>query len=117
VATLIVVRRDAGGTFQHFQTTLAQLGHGVELLWDRRTGERRHHQDPARVERRMGERRADAEVEPVLLDEPRRMERRQQPESRIPERRRAERRQRAPDTWRTLGFVLVRPEPSHERAE
>jgi hypothetical protein len=114
VATLIVVRPDAGGTFQHFQTTLAHLGQGVELLWDRRTGERRHHSAPARVERRRVERRAEAEVEPVFLDEPRRMERRQQAESRIPERRRAERRQRAPDTWQTLGFVLVRRDPAHE---
>jgi hypothetical protein len=109
VATLIVVRRDAGDTFQHFRTALAPLGHGVELLWDRRTGERRHPQDPARVERRTGERRAEAEGEPVFLDEPRRMERRQEAGSRlIQERRRAERRQRAPDTWQTLGFVLVR---------
>jgi len=109
---LIVVRRDAGGTFQHFRTTLAQLGGDVELLWDRRTSERRHHPDPARVERRVGERRAEAEVEPVFLDEPRRAERRQQPEFWMPERRQSERRQRAPETWKALGFVLVQREDS-----
>jgi hypothetical protein len=109
VTTIIVVRRDAHGTFQHFQTTLAQLCGDVELLWDRRTGERRHLEASVPVERRVRERRAvEPEAEPVFLDEPRRIERRQQPESRMSDRRQAERRQHVRDTWRTLGFVLVR---------
>jgi hypothetical protein len=37
-------------------------------------------------------------------------DRRQQSERRMPERRRTERRRRAPDTWGTLGFVVVGPE-------
>jgi hypothetical protein len=41
VSTLTVVRRDAGDTFEHFQTMLARLGHDVALLWDRRMNERR----------------------------------------------------------------------------
>jgi hypothetical protein len=34
VATLILVRRDGSGTFQHFQTLLGRLGADVELLLD-----------------------------------------------------------------------------------
>jgi hypothetical protein len=118
VATLIVVRRNAGGTYQHFQTTLAQLGHGVELLWDRRTGERRHLEASVPMERRIGEHRAaDPEAEAVSFDEPRRAEPRQQPEPWMPERRQSERRQRAPETWQPLGFALVRRDPSYEEPE
>jgi hypothetical protein len=115
VATLIVVRRDAGGTYRHFLTTLARVSRrDVELMWDRRVGDRRHGDAVIPVERRIGERRAaDSESEPVFLDEPRRMERRQHSECRVPDRRQGERRQRLPDTWRTLGFVLV-PRISHE---
>jgi hypothetical protein len=114
VATLIVVRRDASDTFRTFKE-LAQCGAfsgDVELLLDRRMSERRRGEATSvAVERRVGERRAPAsEAEPVFLDEPRRMERRQQPESRIPDRREVERRQRARQTWQTLGFVLVRRE-------
>jgi hypothetical protein len=57
------------------------------------------------VERRVQDRR-EADPEPLDLDEARRGERRQQLELRMPERRWAERRH-APETWQTLGFVLV----------
>ena len=57
------------------------------------------------MERRIEDRR-DPESQPRFLDQ-RRLERRQRPEARMAERRQAERRRRAPDTWGTLGFVLV----------
>jgi hypothetical protein len=106
MAALIVVKHDAIGTFQHLRATLAHtLVRDVELIWDRRASDRRRPGASVAVERRVRDRR-EAESEPALL-EPRRMERREQPEARMPERRRAERRRREPDTWRTLGFVLV----------
>jgi hypothetical protein len=107
--TLIIVRRDAGATFQHLEATwVPTLGRDVTLMWDRRMGDRRHLDATTPIERRVGERRApDAQV----LDgfrEGRRDERRQQPEWRIPERRHGDRRRPAPDTWDTLGFLVVR---------
>jgi hypothetical protein len=106
MTTLIVVRRDANRVFQHFQATLAQtLGDDVELLWDRRAGDRRRPAASVPVERRVQDRR-DPEPEPVFLDQ-RQLERRQRPEARLPDRRRAERRRRTPNAWRVLGFVVV----------
>jgi hypothetical protein len=109
MATLIIVRRDAGVTFQHLEATwVPTLGRDLTLMWDRRMGDRRHLDAATPIERRVGERRApDAQV----LDgfrEGRRDERRQQPEWRLPERRHGDRRRRAPDTWDTLGFLVVR---------
>jgi hypothetical protein len=102
VATLIIVRRDASGTFQHLQATWAEL----ELVWDRRMGERRRVTAGAPVDCRIYDRR-DPQYERIFLDQ-RQQERRQQLEVRMPERRLTERRPRAPDTWGTLGFVVVR---------
>jgi hypothetical protein len=107
MTTLIVVRRDAGQTFQHLQAMVQRLDGDVELIWDRRTRDRRRHGPSIAVERRVRDRRAE-EAEPLEdLDEARRAERRQQSQLRMPERREADRRRRAPDTWQTLGFVLV----------
>ena len=107
MATLIVVRRDATATFQHLREAwAAKLGSDLELIWDRRTRNRRHPGNSVPVERRVQDRR-EADPEPLDLDEARRGERRQQPELRMPDRLRAERRRRAPETWQTLGFVLV----------
>jgi hypothetical protein len=107
MATLIVVRRGATATFQHLRETwAAKLGRDLELIGDRRTTNRHHPGDSVPVERRVHDRR-EADSEPLDLDEARRGERRQQPELRMPERRRAERRRHAPETWQTLGFVLV----------
>jgi hypothetical protein len=108
MTTLIVVRRGASATFQQLQAMVAQrLDGDVELIWDRRLGDRRRHAPSVSVERRVRDRRS---AEPESLDDPdeaRRVERRQQTQLRMPERRAAERRRRAPDTWQTLGFVLV----------
>ena len=111
MATLMLVRRDVGATFQHLEATwVPTLGRDLTLMWDRRMGDRRHLDAATPLERRVGERRAaDAQV----LDgfrEARRDERRQRPELRMPERRQAERRRPAPDTWGTLGFLVVRSE-------
>ena len=60
--------------------------------------------------RRVAERRA---ADAQWLDgfrEARHTERRRQPELRMPERRQTQRRQPAPDTWNTLGFLVVRGE-------
>ncbi len=108
MAILIVVSRTAGQTFQLVQTLAPQFGRDVELIWDRRIGDRRRPDRAASVEWRRVDRRR-AEVENLFLDA-RRMERRQTPASRMPERRQAERRRRMPDTWWALGFVLVRPD-------
>ena len=104
MATLIIVRRDAGATFQQLEATLVPtLGRDVTLMWDRRMGDRRHLDAAPPIERRVAERRAaDAQA----LDgfrEGRRDERRQQPE-----RRHADRRRRAPNTLDTLGFLVMR---------
>src|SRR5262245_36776244 len=117
MTTLIVVSRSASATFQHLQAMVAQRPDGnVELIWDRRTGDRRRHDPSVPVERRVRDRRS-AEPEPLEdPDEARRAERRQQSQLRIPERRAAERRRRAPDTWRTLGFVLVARDGAASRA-
>src|SRR5215470_9012402 len=113
----MVVRRDAGSTFQHLQTIWAgRLGHELELVWDRRMSERRCHTAAARVDRWVHD-RGDPEIEPelepevelILLDQ-RQRERRQQPEEPEvcrPERRQTERRRRAPGTWGPLGFLVV----------
>ena len=43
MATLIIVRRDAGVTFQHLEATwVPTLGRDLTLMWDRRMGDRRH---------------------------------------------------------------------------
>src|SRR5215468_10837049 len=106
MATLIIVRRGASETFHHLQGTWApKLGGDLTIIWDRRTSDRRR-----AVEQRVGERRqANAE----WLDgfrEARHTERRRQPELRMPERRQTQRRRPAPDTWDTLGFLVVRGE-------
>jgi hypothetical protein len=107
MATLIVVRRDANDTYRHFKLTWAhKLGNDLDLIWDRRTSDRRCLDASVAVEHPLQSRR-DADAEPLDLDAVHRGERREHPESRQPERRRAERRQRAPDTWQTLDFVLV----------
>jgi hypothetical protein len=92
MAPVIVVRRDATATFQHLRETwAAKLGSDLELIWDRRTRNRRHPGDSVPVERRVHDRR-EADPEPLDLDEARWGDRRQQPELRMPDRRRAERR-------------------------
>jgi len=111
MATLIVVRRDAGKMFQHLEATWARkLGSDVTLMWDRRTSDRRRADASIPVEQRVGERR---EANAEWLDgfrEARHTERRRQPELRMPERRQTQRRRPAPDTWDTLGFLVVRGE-------
>ena len=75
MATRIVVRRDATATFQHLRETwAAKLGNDLELIWDRRTRNRRHLGDSVPVERRVHDRR-EADPEPLDLDEARRGER------------------------------------------
>src|SRR5215467_9556154 len=98
MATRIVVRRGASETFHHLQATwVPKLGCDLTVVWDRRTSHRRRYGDSIPVERRVGERRTDTEPSDEL-DEARRGERRQRPESRFPERRQADRRRRGPDT-------------------
>src|SRR5262245_59174521 len=119
MATLIVVSRSASATFQHLQAMVAQrLDGDVELIWDRRTGDRRRHNPSIPVERRVSDRRStEPEPEPVEdPDEARRAERRQLTQLRMPERRAGERRRRTPDTWQTLGFVLVARDGHTSRA-
>jgi hypothetical protein len=106
-ATLIVVRRDASAIFQRLEPWARSPGSDVTLVWDRRTGDRRHYDAAVLVERRMGERREPSAEGLAVLDQPRRGDRRQQPESRMPERRHTERRRRVPNTWGTLGFLVV----------
>ena len=105
---LIVVRRDASETFYRLGTTwIPKLGPHVTLMWDRRTQPRRRYDISGPVEPRAYE-HPDADGE--RLDdsaEARLGDRRQQSEWRMLERRRTERRRRAPDTWGTLGFVVV----------
>jgi hypothetical protein len=109
---LIVVSRDASDTFRHFQALVAQRIDGdVELIWDRRMRDRRRHDPSIPVERRVRDRRAEEAELLDDLDEARRTERRQQSQLRMPERRKAERRRRPPETWQTLGFVLVTRDP------
>jgi hypothetical protein len=117
MATLIVVRRDARGTFEHLQATWAsKLSGDLTLMWDRRTSDRRRYAASVPVERRVGERRA-AGAE-VVDDEVRRGERRQHPEWRMPERRQGERRRRPPEAWGALGFLLVRSDrPATHQAQ
>jgi hypothetical protein len=68
MAILIVVRRTAGQTFQHIQTTLGpELRRDVTLIWDRRIGDRRRLNRSASVERRARDRRV-VDVEPLFLD-------------------------------------------------
>ena len=111
MTALIVVSRGASATFQHLQAMVAQrLDRDVELIWDRRTSDRRRDDAGIPVERRVAERRA-ANAE--WLDgfrEARHTERRRQPELRMPERRQTQRRRPAPDTWGTLGFLVLRGE-------
>jgi hypothetical protein len=108
---LAVVKPDATETYQYLEATLAPtLGRGLRLLGDRRRRERRGPVDAGRVERRVWDRRAPEDPDPAGLD-PRLSlgDRRQQLDpARMPERRQVERRRRAPETWPTLGFVLVR---------
>ena len=108
MATFVVVRRGASETYHHLQATWApKLGGDLTVMWDRRTSDRRRHGDSIPVERRVGE-RPEVEAEwPDSLNDARRAERRQQLEAPMPERRQAERRQRSPDTWGTLGFLVV----------
>ena len=108
---LIVVRRDASETFYRLETTwIPKLGPNVTLMWDRRTHARRCYDISGPVEPRVREHR-DADVERRDDSAEARLgDRRQQSERRMPERGRTERRRRAPDTWGTLGFVVVGPE-------
>ena len=108
MATLIVVRCDAARTFQHLAAT--QLGRDLTLMWDRRASDRRRDDAGILVERRVAERRAANAEWLDGFQEARHTKRRQQPELRMPERRLAERRRPAPDTWDTLGFLVVRGE-------
>jgi hypothetical protein len=110
VATLVVVRRDANETFQHFEATWAsRLTGDLELIWDRRNHERRRLDASTSMERRVVDRR-EPDVDLLGLDETRHGDRRQHTTLRMPERREAERRRRAPNTWATLGFVIAEPE-------
>jgi hypothetical protein len=103
---LLIVRRGQEERYGHLRA--AFQGEPVEVIWDRRQGERRQH--PASVERRRGDRRAEAPVPlPSELDNRRLGDRRYgEVETRIPERRRGERRGLAPVSWTALDFVFVR---------
>src|SRR5215471_7009816 len=106
-ATLIVVQRDASAIFQRLEPWARSPGSDVTLVRDRRTGDRRHYDAAVLIERRTKEHRESSAEGLAVLDKPRRSERRQQPESRMPEQRHADRRRRAPNTWGTLGFLVV----------
>ena len=111
MVALIIVRRNASETFYHLQATWAlKLGGDLTVTWDRRISDRRRYEDSIPVDRCVGERREVEAEWPDSLNDARRAERRQQPELRMPERRQAERRRRAPDTWGTLGFLVVHDE-------
>ena len=58
--TLAIVRRGAAERFQVLQKTFA--GDPVEIIWDRRAGERRQHRSPVMTDWRRSDRR---EVPPV----------------------------------------------------
>ena len=108
MVTVVVVRRGDSERFYHLQATWApKLGSDLTVMWDRRTSDGRRHEDSGQVERRVGERREVEAEWPDSLNDARCAERRQQLEARMPERRQAERRQRSPDTWGTLGFLVV----------
>src|SRR5215470_12988046 len=98
-ATLIVVQRDASAIFQRLEPWARSPGSDVTLVWDRRTGDRRHYDAAVLINRRMGEHREPSAEGLTALDQARRSERCQQPGSRMPERRHEERRRRAPSTW------------------
>src|SRR5262245_45219823 len=109
--TLVVVRQGDSATFHHLQATWApKLGRNLTVMWDRRISDRRRYGDSIPVERRVGERRKATAGPPDDQDDARQRDRRQRPELRLPERRQAERRRRAPDTWGTLGFLVVHDE-------
>jgi hypothetical protein len=107
MATLIVVRRDASATFQRLEPWARSPGSDLTLIVDRRRSDRRHGDAVVLVERRAGERRQPGAEELTVLDQPRRGGRRQQAEWPMPERRQVERRRRMPDTWGTLGLLMV----------
>ena len=108
--TLVVVRRNAHDTFRHFKLMWAhKLGNDLDLIWDRRTGDRRRPDASVAVEQRI-EARRDGDAEPPDRGPAHPEERRPRPQSRQPERRRAERRQRGLVPWETLAFVLVQQE-------
>jgi hypothetical protein len=55
LAYLMVVQRGDQDRFHHLSTTFRDRP--VEIVWDRRVGERRHAGDGARSDRRAGDRR------------------------------------------------------------
>ena len=110
MVTVVVVRRGDSERFYHLQATWPPKLGDPKVLWDRRISHRRRYEDSIPVERRLGERREVEAEWPDSLNEARRAGRRHQPELRMPERRQTERRGRAPDTWGTLGFLVVHDE-------
>jgi hypothetical protein len=102
--TTLIVRRGAAERFAYLQTALDD--EPIELIWDRRVGERRGGTG-AEPDRRAGDRRVVAlEAEPFTSLDRRGGQRRQPAEPRGPERRVGERRRRPPFTWTTLDFVV-----------
>jgi hypothetical protein len=111
--TTLIVRRGATERFEYLQSALND--EPVELIWDRRFGDRRAG-SIAEHERRARDRRVvPLPAEPFTSLDRRAGERRQPPEPRAPERRASERRRRPPFTWTTLDFVIgpSRTVPAH----
>ena len=105
---LIVVSARRERDIHRLQTTwIPKLGPNVALMWDRRTQTRRRYDLSGPFEPRVREQR-DADVERRDDSAEARLGDRRQPSGwRMPDRRRTERRRCAPDTWGTLGFLVV----------
>jgi hypothetical protein len=111
--TTLIVRRGATERFEYLKRALDD--EPIELIWDRRIGDRRGGA-AAEHERRASERRVvPLPAEPFTSLDRRASERRQPAEPRAPERRAGERRRRPPFTWTTLDFVIggSRTVPAH----
>lgn len=63
--TVVVVARDAGELYTSLKSTFS-VSDGIEVIRDRRFGERRHRDDAVRFDRRRGDRRARPHVEPQV---------------------------------------------------
>jgi hypothetical protein len=111
LATLIVIRRDATATFQHLRETwVAKLGSDLTLLWDRRTSGRRH---LTPLSQSSGAWESAGRWRPSGRTASTRRAVRSVASSRNCGCRndgKAQPRRRAPDTWGTLGFLMVRDE-------
>ena len=104
---LMIVRRGATDRFRLLQESFVR--EPVQILWDRREGERRQSRHPGQVVERRSENRRQAD--PESREHPwdgRSRERRQRDAPRMPERRRHERRAPTPASWTALDFVVAR---------